>query len=280
MEDRMDRIIEVKNLAYTYNDGTEALQDVNFAVKPNSRVAVLGPNGAGKSTLLFHLNALYLAQKGEVYIKSRKIGEKHKDWVRKLVGLVMQDPDDQVFSTTVYEDVAFGLVNFGWQDRDKIDKKVKQALKSVDILNLQDKNPHHLSYGQKKRAAIAGILAVKPEIVIFDEPLSYLDPAGQKTLRRILADLYGEGKTLLVVTHDLDFAVEWADKIIIMKKGEIFYSGDYEIFARPDMIEEADLRLPKIMELLQELEGVDLKRLENPPRDVREAAEYLNNLPG
>ncbi|SDM11746.1 cobalt/nickel transport system ATP-binding protein [Halarsenatibacter silvermanii] len=276
----MDRIIEVKNLAYTYNDGTEALQDVNFAVKPNSRVAVLGPNGAGKSTLLFHLNALYLAQKGEVYIKSRKIGEKHKDWVRKLVGLVMQDPDDQVFSTTVYEDVAFGLVNFGWQDRDKIDKKVKQALKSVDILNLQDKNPHHLSYGQKKRAAIAGILAVKPEIVIFDEPLSYLDPAGQKTLRRILADLYGEGKTLLVVTHDLDFAVEWADKIIIMKKGEIFYSGDYEIFARPDMIEEADLRLPKIMELLQELEGVDLKRLENPPRDVREAAEYLNNLPG
>ena len=274
----MERIIEVNNLSYTYKDGTEALQKISFSIEPNSRVAIMGPNGAGKSTLLFHLNALYMAQQGEVFIKSRKVREENKNWVRKMVGLVMQDPDDQVFSTTVYEDVAFGLVNFGWQDKEKIDRRVNWALKAVDIYDLQDKNPHHLSYGQKKRAAIAGILAVKPQIIIFDEPLSYLDPGGQRTLRQILNELYCNGKTLLVVTHDIDFALEWADRVIILNDGEILYSGGQEVFTCENIMGTADLTKPKIIKLLQKLEVVDLEDMSELPGTVEEAAAYLNDL--
>ncbi len=273
----MESIIEVKNISYTYDDGTEALQDVSFSVEANSRLAILGPNGAGKSTLLFHLNALYMAQQGEVYIKSHEVGEENKNWVRKIVGMVMQDPDDQVFSTTVFEDVAFGLVNFGWQDEDKIAARVKWALKAVDIFGLRDKNPHHLSYGQKKRAAIAGILAVKPQIIIFDEPLSYLDPGGQKTLREILNRLHSSGKTLLIVTHDIDFALEWADRIIILNESEVLYSGDLRVFTREDVIDRANLTVPRMIELLRQIQEVNLEEMDELPENVEETAAFLNN---
>lgn len=271
----MGSIIEVKNLAYQYEDGTEALRNINFNIEKNSKVAILGPNGAGKSTLLFHLNALYLAQQGKVKVKSKKVTEQNKEWVRSQVGLVFQDPDDQIFSTTVYEDVAFGLLNFGWTDKEEIKKRVKWALKAVDILDLQDKPPHNLSYGQKKRVAIAGILAVEPEIIIFDEPLAYLDPGGKEEFIKIINQLYKRKKTLLMVTHDIDFAVNWADKIIIIKEGKILKTGNVNLLSDSELIEQANLTSPTITKLFKEL---DLEYIDDLPQTIEEGAQLLNKL--
>ncbi|MCK8823639.1 ATP-binding cassette domain-containing protein [Fuchsiella alkaliacetigena] len=268
----MENIIEVNNLAYKYGDGTKALADVSFAVEKNTRVAILGPNGAGKSTLLFHLNALYLAQQGQVKIKSQVVNDENKEWVRSQVGLVMQDPDDQVFSTTVYEDVAFGLLNFGWSDEEKIKERIEWALSSVDILDLQDASPHNLSYGQKKRVAIAGILAIEPEIIIFDEPLSYLDPQGKADFLGILDRLHKTEKTLLVVTHDMDFAAEWADRVIVIEEGRVLAEGGRELLANLELIEQANLDLPTITKLFQRLELTELSSL---PQTIEEAVTVL-----
>jgi cobalt/nickel transport system ATP-binding protein len=268
-------IIEVSNLAYCYEDGTEALKNINLMIEENSKVAILGPNGAGKSTLLFHLNALYQAQQGKIKIKSREINENNKDWVRSKVGLVFQDPDDQIFSTTVYEDVAFGLLNFGWTDQNKIKERVEWALKAVNILELQEKIPHNLSYGQKKRVAIAGILAIEPEIIIFDEPLAYLDPHGKKEFFKILKQLHERNKTLLTVTHDIDFATEWADTIIIIKRGEILFTGDTTALSNLELIKQANLSLPTITKLFKKLKIEDLNTL---PQTINQAVKLLNKL--
>ena len=274
----MERIIEVKNLSYTYDDGTEALEDVSFSVQPNSRVAVMGPNGAGKSTLLFHLNALYLAQEGEIRVKSRRVCEENKEWVRQNVGLVMQDPDDQVFSASVFEDVAFGLVNFGWQDRAEIEHRVKWALESLNIYDLKDRPPHHLSYGQKKRAALAGVLAVDPGIIIFDEPLAHLDPGGQSNLKDILRDLQAEGKTLITVTHDVDFACSWADRIILLKNGSLVGEGGREILADSSLLARVNFSPPAVIRLLENMESVNLPEAAELPLTPEETADYLDGL--
>ncbi len=274
----MERIIEVKNLSYTYDDGTEALEDVSFSVQPNSRVAVMGPNGAGKSTLLFHLNALYLAQEGEIRVKSRRVCEENKEWVRQNVGLVMQDPDDQVFSASVFEDVAFGLVNFGWQDRAEIEHRVKWALESLNIYDLKDRPPHHLSYGQKKRAALAGVLAVDPGIIIFDEPLAHLDPGGQSNLKDILRDLQAEGKTLITVTHDVDFACSWADRIILLKNGSLVGEGGREILADSSLLARVNFSPPAVIRLLENMENVNLPEAAELPLTPEETADYLDGL--
>lgn len=274
----MERIIEVNNLSYTYDDGTEALEDVSFSVQPNSRVAVMGPNGAGKSTLLFHLNALYLAQEGEIRVKSRRVCEENKEWVRQNVGLVMQDPDDQVFSASVFEDVAFGLVNFGWQDRAEIEHRVKWALESLNIYDLKDRPPHHLSYGQKKRAALAGVLAVDPGIIIFDEPLAHLDPGGQSNLKDILRDLQAEGKTLITVTHDVDFACSWADRIILLKNGSLVGEGGREILADSSLLARVNFSPPAVIRLLENMESVNLPEAAELPLTPEETADYLDGL--
>ncbi|MFW6269762.1 MAG: ATP-binding cassette domain-containing protein [Bacillota bacterium] len=273
----MEPIIEVDNLAYKYKNGTKALQEISFEVQRNSRLAILGPNGAGKTTLLFHLNALYLAQKGAVKIKGKKIIPENKDWVRSKVGLVMQDPDDQVFSTTVYEDIEFGLLNFGWEENDKIKKRIEWALTALNIFDLKDKSPHNLSYGQKKRVAIAGVLAVEPEIIIFDEPLSYLDPQGKNDLRDTLFRLHQKGITLLVVTHNIDFAAHWADRILILKEGQVLAEGDSNLLGQKELMAEANLSLPTITELFNELE---IKEKNLQPKTIKEAALILNDLLG
>ena len=274
----MERIIEVNNLSHTYDDGTRALQDVSFSVQPNSRVAVMGPNGAGKSTLLFHLNALYLAQEGDVRVKSRIACEENKEWVRQNVGLVMQDPDDQVFSASVFEDVAFGLVNFGWQDRAEIEHRVKWALEALNIYDLRDRPPHHLSYGQKKRAALAGVLAVDPGIIIFDEPLAHLDPGGQSNLKNILKDLHAEGKTLITVTHDVDFACGWADRIILLKNGSLIGEGGREILADSSLLARVNFSPPAVIRLLENMENVNLPQAAELPLTPEETADYLDGL--
>ena len=246
------KAIETINVSYTYNDGTKALTDLNFSVEKGENMAILGPNGAGKSTLLHHFNGLLLPTTGKVIVLDREITTQNLDWVRQKVGLVFQDPDDQLFARTVGEDVAFGPMNLGFPP-EEIKARVKWALEATEITDLERKSPSNLSTGQKKRAALAGVLAMKPEIIVLDEPMANLDPRTASKVLRLLLQLNKElGLTLIIATHDLDLVPLFANKICILNKGQIALQGPpAEVFSQPDTIRSMDLRLPRITHLFE-----------------------------
>lgn len=264
-------LIEIKKLSYSYKDGTRALQDLSFHIARGKKTAVLGPNGAGKSTMLLHLNGIYLAQEGQVLFSGEPVTRKNERLVRSKVGMVFQDPDDQVFSTTVWEDVAFGPVNMGLS-QDEADARARSALDAVGMLAFKDKAPYHLSYGQKKRVAIAGVLAMDPEIIVLDEPVAFLDPHGKDTVFAILDELNSLDTTIVIATHDVDLAVEWADEIILIKDGRCLAQGGTELLTDPTMVEAAQLRLPIITQLFRQL-----GQKEPLPKTIQEAVEILKH---
>ena len=212
--------LEISGLAFAYPDGNQALYGVNLKVNKGERVALLGPNGAGKTTLVMHLNGIHAAQKGEVKIAGTKIDAGDKSNLKKIraqVGVVFQDPDDQLFMPTVREDIAFGPYNMGFRGAE-LDQIVNQALEQVGMSDFADRAPHHLSFGQRRRVAVAGVLAMKPEILVLDEPSSNLDPASRRELATILASL---DVTILMVTHDLPYALELCDRAVVLSGGLI-----------------------------------------------------------
>ncbi|MCL6477200.1 MAG: ATP-binding cassette domain-containing protein [Peptococcaceae bacterium] len=267
-------IIEVDNIYYTYRDGTEALRGLSLYVEKGEKVALLGPNGAGKSTLLLHLNGINLPQQGRVTVLGREISKKTEMWARSVVGLVFQDPDDQVFSSTVWEDVAFGPRNMGLEKRE-IDARVTDALGAVGMLDYRQRAPYHLSYGQKKRVAIAGVLAMLPRIIVLDEPMAFLDPRGKDTLTDILNRLHGQGQTIVIATHDVDFAAEWADRVIIIKDGRTLAQGGRELLQDTALIKEAQLRFPVVSQIFHRVPGYDIKPL---PLTISEAVDIIRKL--
>ncbi|MBE3581207.1 MAG: ATP-binding cassette domain-containing protein [Thermoanaerobacteraceae bacterium] len=269
----MDYIIQIEDLYFRYKDGTVALQGLSLFIEGGKKVALLGPNGAGKSTLLLHLNAIHLPQRGRVRVAGREISRSTERWVRSRVGMVFQDPDDQLFSTTVKEDVAFGPRNLGLSPAE-VEERVEVALAAVGMLAYRDRAPYHLSYGQKKRVAIAGVLAMEPDIIVMDEPMAFLDPAGQEAVRAILDRLHKEGKTLVIATHDVDFAASWAEDTIIMKGGRVLAQGGPEILLEPQLVREAGLRLPRVAEVFLGLLPANMKL----PRDVSDARRILRSL--
>ncbi|ADL07359.1 ATP-binding cassette domain-containing protein [Thermosediminibacter oceani] len=269
----MDHIIQVEDLHYRYKDGTEALRGLSLFIERGRKVALLGPNGAGKSTLLLHFNGIYLPQRGRVYVAGREVTAETEYWVRSRVGLVFQDPDDQVFSSTVEEDVAFGPRNLGLAPAE-IEERVRAALDAVGMQAYRHKPPYHLSYGQKKRVAIAGVLAMVPEIIVMDEPMAYLDPAGQAGVRTILDELHRQGKTLIVATHDVDFAASWAEVIIILKEGRVLAYGGPELLLDENVVAAAGLRLPLIAQVFHGF----IPEQSRLPRDVQSARMLLNSL--
>lgn len=212
--------LEISGLAFAYPDGNQALYGVNLKVNKGERVALLGPNGAGKTTLVMHLNGIHSAQKGEVKIAGTTIDAGDKSNLKKIraqVGVVFQDPDDQLFMPTVREDIAFGPYNMGFRGAE-LDQIVNQALEQVGMSDFADRAPHHLSFGQRRRVAVAGVLAMKPEILVLDEPSSNLDPASRRELATILASL---DVTILMVTHDLPYALELCDRAVVLSGGLI-----------------------------------------------------------
>jgi cobalt/nickel transport system ATP-binding protein len=270
----MDYAVEIHNLAFRHKDGTVALRGVMMKVKKGSKTAILGHNGAGKSTLLFHLNGIYLPQQGSVKILGVEVNRKNEKLVRKMVGLVFQDPDDQVFSPTVWDDVAFGPANFGLP-REEIEIRVKEALRAVGMEEFADKMPFHLSYGQRKRVAIAGVLAVKPEILVLDEPHAFLDPKSKENLFDILEKENQEGRTVIIATHDVDFAYEWADEIVVMREGRVLAQGGTEVLCRGEIIKGAGLEFPKVVRFFNRIHGL---KVEKAPKTIDEAAELVNKL--
>jgi cobalt/nickel transport system ATP-binding protein len=212
--------LDITGLAFAYPDGNQALFGVNLKVEKGERVALLGPNGAGKTTLVMHLNGIHAAQRGTVSIAGEQIDATDKESLKKIrarVGIVFQDPDDQLFMPTVREDIAFGPYNMGFRGSE-LDQIVNDALTQVGMLDFADRAPHHLSFGQRRRVAVAGVLAMKPEILVLDEPSSNLDPASRRELATILKSL---DITIFMVTHDLPYALELCERAVVLSGGLI-----------------------------------------------------------
>lgn len=247
--------LSTENLSFTYPDGTQALKNINIEIEKGEKVAIIGPNGAGKSTLFSHFNGLTEPTSGCVKIEGKAISFEKDELlkVRQKVGIVFQDPNDQLFAPTVKEDIAFGPMNLGLS-YSEVEKRVEDALKMVGMENYEDKTPHHLSGGQQKRIAIAGIIAMKPEIMILDEPTAGLDPDGVEKVLNIMNQLNKEGMTLIISSHDIDMISKYADKIFILYNGEIIESGNKnKIFSDMELLKKAHLRTPITTEILYNL---------------------------
>lgn len=234
-------VIDVHDLRYTYPDGHTALNGVSLHVATGERVALLGPNGAGKTTLAWHLNGLKRPEAGTVSITGRPADGDHLDEIRQRVGLIFQDPDDQLFLGTVRDDVAFGPANLGLRG-EELDARVIEALSAVRMAEVADKAPHHLSGGERRRVAIATVLAMRPDVIVLDEPTSNLDPMAQRELAELLLEL---PVTQLVITHDLPFALQVCPRSVIMDAGRIVADGaTHELLADAELLERHRLALP------------------------------------
>jgi cobalt/nickel transport system ATP-binding protein len=222
-----DACLDIHGIAYAYPDGHQALFGVDLHVARGERVAVLGPNGAGKTTFILHLNGILGAHTGSgsgagsISVTGLPVTKDNLQEIRRRVGIVFQDPDDQLFMPTVREDVAFGPANLGL-GREAIDERVEQALRAVDMLDFVDRAPHHLSFGQRRRVAVATVLAMRPDVLVLDEPSSNLDPAARRELAQVLDSL---DITLVMVTHDLPYALELCDRAVILSGGVIVADG-------------------------------------------------------
>jgi len=232
--------VEAEDLHFAYPDGTEVLRGVGFTIRQGESVAIIGPNGAGKTTLLLHLNGI-LQGTGRLHILGLAVEDKNLREIRRKVGVVFQDPEDQLFLTSVAQDVAFGPANMGLE-KDEIALRVKEALAAVGMQRYADRPAHHLSFGQKKRVATATVLAMRPEILVLDEPSSNLDPKSRRQLIHILQDL---PVTKIIVTHDLPVAYELCDRALILAEGRIMADGPTEdILLDKALLAAHDLELP------------------------------------
>jgi len=276
-EDTRNEIL-VEGLSYLYpGAATNALSGVTLNIPRGKRIAILGANGAGKTTLLLHLNGVLPVQSGRVLVGGLEINPKNLRTIRGRVGMVFQNPDDQVFAATVLEDVRFGPEQAGHDDA-TCDRLAWEAIRSVGLWSQRESAPFSLSQGQRKRAAIAGVLAAGSDILLFDEPMASLDPAGKNEIQVLLNDLQAAGRTLVVATHDVDFAAGWADGVILMDSGQVMAVGPPALLVSETAMQVAGLALPLVSRPFERLRPL-LKRgnlgLDRLPVNVDEAFAWL-----
>ena len=277
--------IDVKNVSFTYLKSTlnehHALKDVSLFFDDHSFVGIVGETGSGKSTLIQHLNGLLIPNEGEIIIDEFKIDsskrkQKNLKALRKHVGVVFQFPEYQLFEESVLKDVAFGQKNFKIKEEEAI-LKAKEALLSVGIKEEYfDKSPFELSGGERRRVAIAGILAIDPDILVLDEPTAGLDPYGQEVIMNLILDLYKKGKTIILVTHDMDLLLKYCQKVVVLKDGEVSYNGTPKnLFDNLDNLSSIDI--PFIYHFIHKLneKGIDIK-----PSDVSSMSDLINLIKG
>lgn len=234
-------VIAVTDLSFSYPDGRQALAGVSLAIRSGEKVALVGPNGAGKSTLMLHLNGILGDKHAPVRVCGLPLSKEHLPVIRGRVGLVFQNPDDQLFSPTVFEDVAFGPLHMGLPEAE-VRRRAAVALEQVGMAGAEDRLSHHLSIGQKKRVALATVLAMDPEILVLDEPTAGLDPRGRRQLIGLLRDL---PRSMLVSTHDMALVVELFPRMVVMDEGAVVADGPTaDILARPAFLEAHGLESP------------------------------------
>ena len=273
-------MLEVRNIKYSYNKDYQALKGVSLKVEKGQMVALLGKNGAGKSTLFLHLNGIYEPDEGQVFIEGEELKYDKKSLLkfRQKVGIVFQNPDDQIFAPTVEEDVAFGPLNLKLP-MEEVQRRVTEALARVGMSGYEKTAPHHLSGGQKKRVAIAGILAMKPKIMVLDEPTAGLDPQGVTALSKLLRELNDEGITVIISTHEVNLVPTYAEKVFVLVDGQLVAEGTpKDIFAQPEILEQANLEVPIVTELFQELEKEGIEMNDDYPLTIDEAKEKFLEL--
>lgn len=258
-------ILSARGLRYAYSGGVEALKGLDLVVPRGGRLAILGPNGAGKTTLLLHLNGTLRPSAGALELDGRPAAWDRRSLTRwrVMVGLVLQDPDDQLFAGNVYQDVSFGPLNLGLPE-DEVRQRVAEALTAMRIGDLAERPVHMLSGGQKKRVAIAGVLAMRPEVLILDEPTAGLDSHGVSHLLAALGHLSDAGTTIVYTTHDVDLACAWSDTVAIFHDGEVIGSGQARnVLVDGDLLRRAHLRPPLVLDV-----GLALKDLGLLPGDA------------
>ncbi|MGB9081325.1 MAG: ATP-binding cassette domain-containing protein [Desulfuromonadaceae bacterium] len=273
-----DSILKFDGVSYRYPDGTRALDSCSLTIGRGSRTAVLGANGAGKTTMFLHLNGILRPSAGQVYWNETPL-DYSRGGMRKLrsqVGLVFQNPDSQLFSASVREDVSFGPMNLRLEEA-VVRKRVEEALLAVGMAESADKPVHNLSYGQKKRVCIAGVLAMQPEVVVLDEPMAGLDAAMQEELTVVLERLHASGMTIIIATHDLDFAYGWADEAVVLQSGRLLAHGKpAEILLQED-VQDTLGATPLVAEIISSLSliGIDLRDKGYLPRSKSELLKAI-----
>ena len=273
-----EHILELREVGFRYPDGSRGLENCSLAIKRGSRTAVLGANGAGKTTLFLHLNGIFRPQTGQVCCDGAPLDYSRHGLhrLRSRVGLVFQNPDAQLFSASVREDVSFGPMNLGFE-RKAVGERVEEALLAVGLDELAGKPVHNLSYGQKKRVCIAGVLAMRPEVMILDEPMAGLDVPMQVELHAILESLHASGMTIVIATHDLDFAYQWADSISIMLNGGC--ATTWGVKDLPGVLGELashGLGIPRVAELYHALTSIGVLDIHRPvPRSHQGLVQQL-----
>lgn len=269
-------MLRIRDVQYRYHDGTRALTGVTLDIRRGEFLAILGPNGSGKTTLLKHLNGLLKPLKGEILLEEKSLTQYSSKEIFQRVGIVFQDPNDQLFAPTVWEDVSFGPMNMGLT-RDEINRRVDKALSLVSMTPYVNKGVDALSFGQKKRVCIAGVLAMKPNILILDEPTCGLDPAGVTSIMTLLKELNKvHGITIVMATNAVDLVPLYMDRLAVMYNGNVLTVGAPErVFSDTDKIRNACLELPQISQLMQILRDEDNFPMDFLPLTIGEARRYL-----
>ena len=252
--------IELENISFEYPNQTLALKEVSLSIEKGQKLAVVGENGSGKSSLFLCLCGIHHPQNGRYIFdgEEQKCKRKDRNKLFRKVGYVFQDPEVQLFASTVEKDISFGAINAGMKG-EALQECMDEVMEMTQTHELKTKPPHQLSYGQKKRVAIAGVLACKPEVLLLDEPFAWLDNQQKKNTIQILDRLHEQNKTIIISTHDINFAYEWADKLVVMKEGRIIATGHPQnLLEDEDLLESAGLEMPLILQLSKKL-NLDLR---------------------
>lgn len=266
-----ETILQVRDLQYAYSDEKMALCGVNVDIYQGERIAVMGSNGAGKSTFFLNINGVLQSEHGEIFYRGERMSKKTMNYLRKNVGIVFQDADSQIIASTVQAEVSFGPMNLKL-DRKQVMERVDEALDYMNLTGFRERPPHYLSGGEKKRVSIADIIAMHPEIIIFDEPTAALDPVNAEMLEEVLDKMAKEGKTILISTHDVDFAYRWAQRILVFCDGQIIADGTpLEVFKNEEIVSRANLKRPMMLEIFEMMKEKNLvKGTSVYPKNVEE----------
>ena len=264
-------ILQVRDLQYAYSDEKMALKGVDLDIRQGERIAVMGSNGAGKSTFFLNINGVLQSEHGEIIYRGQNMTKKTMNDLRKNVGIVFQDADSQIIASTVQSEVSFGPMNLKLSRNDVRDR-VDEALSYMNLTDFRHRPPHYLSGGEKKRVSIADIIAMHPEIIIFDEPTAALDPVNADMLEEVLEKMAQEGKTIMISTHDVDFAYRWAERVVVFCDGKIIADdAPLAVFSNETVIRQANLKRPMMLDIFETMREKGLVKDDRSyPKNVEE----------